>query len=69
MIATAQAFAANLLVLDLPVAEVAGDLSGLRLHTPELVRRNVGADNVGKVAALFASDVRALRAHYQSLHL
>ncbi len=66
--------------IGLPVAEVAGDLNGLRLGTPEMVRRGVNADNVDEIAALFAraiaadrpetlaSDVRALRANYQSLH-
>ncbi|WP_299812797.1 aminotransferase class I/II-fold pyridoxal phosphate-dependent enzyme [uncultured Jannaschia sp.] len=44
--------------IGLPVAGVAGDMNGLRLGTPELVRRGVGPDDAPAIMALFA---RALR--------
>jgi glycine hydroxymethyltransferase len=46
--------------IGLPIASVAGDLNGLRIGTPELVRWGVGDDDVGEIASLVA---RALRAN------
>lgn len=40
--------------IGLPVAEVAGDLNGLRLGTPELVRWGVTAADTRQLAALIA---------------
>ncbi len=45
--------------IGLPIAEVAGDMNGLRIGTPELVRWGVTVERVGEVAELVA---RALRA-------
>ncbi|TFL17347.1 serine hydroxymethyltransferase [Jannaschia formosa] len=44
--------------IGLPVAEVAGDMNGLRLGSPELARRGVGPEDAALLMALFA---RALR--------
>jgi glycine hydroxymethyltransferase len=46
--------------IGLPVAEVAGDMNGLRIGTPELVRWGVGVKDVPELAALVA---RALRSN------
>ena len=64
----------------LPVPEVAGDLNGLRIGTPELVRRGVTPADAPALAALIvealrsnapetvAPKTRALRARFQGLH-
>ncbi len=66
--------------IGLPIAPVEGDLNGLRIGTPELVRWGVTRENVGEIAALvaralttndpesLAAETRALRARYQDLH-
>lgn len=66
--------------IGLPIAEVAGDLNGLRIGTPELVRRGVTPDHAPALAALIAEALRsndpasiaprtkALRAQFQGLH-
>ncbi|OCW57760.1 serine hydroxymethyltransferase [Hoeflea olei] len=46
--------------IGLPVAEVAGDMNGLRIGTPELVRRGVGPGDAPRLAELIA---RALRSN------
>ncbi len=45
--------------IGLPVAEVAGDLNGLRIGTPELVRRGVTPADAPALAALIAEGLRA----------
>jgi len=51
--------------IGLPIAEVAGDLNGLRIGTPELVRWGVTTDHAKKLAGLIA---RALTTYdHQSL--
>ncbi len=40
--------------IGLPIPEVAGDLNGLRIGTPELVRRGVGLEHVDQLASLIA---------------
>ena len=40
--------------IGLPIPEVAGDLNGLRIGTPELVRRGVGLEHVEQLASLIA---------------
>jgi glycine hydroxymethyltransferase len=66
--------------IGLPIAEVAGDLNGLRIGTPELVRRGVTPADAPALAALIAEALRsnapetvaprtrALRARFQGLH-
>ena len=66
--------------IGLPIAEVAGDLNGLRLGTPELARRGVTVADIPALAALIAEGLRsnapdtvaprtaALRARFQGLH-
>lgn len=66
--------------IGLPIAAVEGDMNGLRIGTPELVRWGVTAKNVGEIAELVAQALRsndpeqmagrtrALRAQYQKLH-
>jgi glycine hydroxymethyltransferase len=66
--------------IGLPIAEVAGDLNGLRIGTPELVRRGVTPADAPALAALIAEGLRsnapetvaprtkALRARFQGLH-
>ncbi len=66
--------------IGLPVAPVAGDLNGLRIGTPELVRRGVTPKDAPALAALIAEALRsnaaetiaprtaALRARFQGLH-
>lgn len=44
--------------IGLPVAEVAGDLNGLRIGTPELVRRGVTPADAPRMAALIAEALR-----------
>ena len=46
--------------IGLPIAEVPGDMNGLRIGTPELVRWGVGVKDVAELAALVA---RALRSN------
>ena len=45
--------------IGLPIAEVAGDLNGLRIGTPELVRWGVTADRAPEIAALTAEALRS----------
>ncbi|MCA0434355.1 MAG: aminotransferase class I/II-fold pyridoxal phosphate-dependent enzyme [Proteobacteria bacterium] len=66
--------------IGLPIAEVVGDLNGLRIGTPELVRRGVTVADVPELAALIAEGLRAnapdqvaprtaaLRAKFQGVH-
>ncbi|MCP5367702.1 MAG: aminotransferase class I/II-fold pyridoxal phosphate-dependent enzyme [Hyphomicrobiales bacterium] len=66
--------------IGLPLAEVAGDLNGLRLGTPELVRRGVDAGAARQIADLVAEALKspdpesvaprtaALRARFTGLH-
>ena len=66
--------------IGLPIAEVAADLNGLRIGTPELVRRGVTPADAPAIAALIAEALRsnapetvaprtaALRARFQGLH-
>lgn len=66
--------------IGLPIAEVDGDLNGLRIGTPELVRRGVTLEHVPELAALIADALRSnapetvagrtasLRAQFQGLH-
>ena len=65
--------------IGLPIAEVPGDMNGLRIGTPELVRWGVGVDDVPQIAALvaralrsndpegMAAEVRALRGKFKTL--
>ncbi len=65
--------------IGLPIAEVAGDMNGLRLGTPELVRWGVGEGDVAEIARLtaealrsdapqaLAAETRALRSQFQSM--
>jgi glycine hydroxymethyltransferase len=66
--------------IGLPIPEVAGDLNGLRIGTPELVRRGVTPADAPALAALIAEGLRsnapetvaprtkALRARFQGMH-
>ena len=66
--------------IGLPIAEVAGDMNGLRIGTPELVRRGVTPAQAPALAALIAEGLRsnapesvasrtaALRAGFQGMH-
>lgn len=45
--------------IGLPIAEIAGDMNGLRIGTPELVRWGVGVKHVGELASLIANALRA----------
>ena len=66
--------------IGLPLPEVAGDLNGLRIGTPELVRRGVTPADAPALAALIAEALRsnapeavaprtkALRSRFQGLH-
>lgn len=66
--------------IGLPIPEVTGDLNGLRIGTPELVRRGVTPADAPALAALIAEGLRsndpasvaprtaALRAGFQGLH-
>jgi glycine hydroxymethyltransferase len=66
--------------IGLPVPEVPGDMNGLRIGTPELVRRGVTPADAPALAALIAEALRsnapetvaprtrALRARFQGLH-
>jgi len=44
--------------IGLPLPAVAGDMNGLRLGTPEIVRRGVGPQHCGALAALIARGLR-----------
>ncbi len=72
---------ANILAcgIGLPVAGVAGDLNGLRIGTPEIVRRGMTAADMPELARLIvraleqepekvASDVSAFRQRFRGLH-
>ncbi len=66
--------------IGLPIAEVQGDMNGLRIGTPELVRWGVGVDHVDRLADLvtqalrgndpsaLADQTRAFRSEFQTLH-
>jgi len=66
--------------IGLPVAPVEGDMNGLRIGTPELVRRGVTPEHAAELAALIARALRgnnpdalapetaALRARFQGMH-
>lgn len=66
--------------IGLPIAPVAGDMNGLRIGTPELVRWGVGPADIPAIAALvaralqtdapeaLADETKALRAKFNSLH-
>lgn len=66
--------------IGLPVAEVPGDMNGLRIGTPELVRWGVGTQDARTLAGLvaralrsndpsgMADEVRALRQQFKTLH-
>ncbi|PHQ95755.1 MAG: serine hydroxymethyltransferase [Marinosulfonomonas sp.] len=66
--------------IGLPIADVAGDLNGLRIGTPELVRFGATPENVVEIADLvarallsndpesLAPETAALRAKFSSLH-
>ena len=66
--------------IGLPVTPVDGDANGLRLGTPEVVRRGVAPDHAGAIAALFsaalksnapetlAGETAALRQEFGGLH-
>ena len=65
--------------IGLPIAPVAGDMNGLRIGTPELVRRGVTPADAPRLAALIAEGLRAndptavaartkaMRAEFQSM--
>jgi len=64
----------------LPIDAVAGDMNGLRIGTPELVRRGVTSADAPRLAALIAEGLRAndphrvagrtaaMRAEFQGMH-
>ncbi|KIN63848.1 Serine hydroxymethyltransferase [Sulfitobacter noctilucicola] len=66
--------------IGLPIDPVPGDMNGLRIGTPELVRWGVGPDDVDGIGSLIAQalksddpaalapQTRALRAKFQTLH-
>jgi glycine hydroxymethyltransferase len=66
--------------IGLPVAPVVGDVNGLRIGTPELVRWGVGIADVGEIAALvaralkdgdplaLAPEVARLRTRFDQIH-
>jgi glycine hydroxymethyltransferase len=75
--------AANILAcgIGLPIAEVSGDLNGLRLGTPEIVRWGMGPEHMPQVARFIADvllerraaqsvapDVEAFRGQFTKLH-
>ena len=45
--------------IGLPVTPVDGDANGLRLGTPEVVRRGVAPDHAGAIAALFSAALKS----------
>ena len=66
--------------IGLPIAEVAGDMNGLRIGTPEMVRWGVTPEHTDELAALIAkalrsnapdtmaTEVRSLRESFDTLH-
>jgi len=66
--------------IGLPIAPVDGDLNGLRVGTPELVRWGVAEEHMGRLASLIAralaterpelmaSEVAAYRQHFDRIH-
>lgn len=66
--------------IGLPLAEIDGDLNGLRIGTPEIVRWGVTRENVAEITALLAEaldatdpsrlagPVRELRGRYRTMH-
>lgn len=66
--------------IGLPITEVAGDMNGLRIGTPELVRRGVTSEHAAILASLvaqalrssepetLANEVAAFRAEFQGMH-
>jgi glycine hydroxymethyltransferase len=65
----------------LPLAEVEGDMNGLRFGTPEIVRWGMGPEHMPELAALIqralvgnedeariAADVTAFRRRFRQLH-
>jgi glycine hydroxymethyltransferase len=71
---------ANILAcgIGLPIAEVEGDLNGLRIGTPEIVRRGMTATDMGELAGLIAralgagpeavaADVTAFRTRFEGM--
>ncbi|PLX44625.1 MAG: serine hydroxymethyltransferase [Hyphomicrobiales bacterium] len=66
--------------IGLPIAPIEGDMNGLRIGTPELVRWGVGMDDIPELAALLAraltsddpaslaGETRRLRAKFDRLH-
>lgn len=66
--------------IGLPIAEVSGDLNGLRIGTPEIVRRGMTPKDMPELARLIAaalqandpgtlaSEVAAYRQHFSGLH-
>jgi glycine hydroxymethyltransferase len=66
--------------IGLPIAPVAGDMNGLRIGTPELLRWGVGEADIPEIARLFAralaakspqllaTEVAELRATFDTLH-
>ncbi|HEB96321.1 MAG TPA: aminotransferase class I/II-fold pyridoxal phosphate-dependent enzyme [Sedimenticola thiotaurini] len=66
--------------IGLPIGPVEGDMNGLRIGTPELVRRGVTRDDIGQLASLvargltadspesIAAETAALRARFTRMH-
>ncbi|MBL4602108.1 MAG: aminotransferase class I/II-fold pyridoxal phosphate-dependent enzyme [Emcibacteraceae bacterium] len=66
--------------IGLPIDQVEGDLNGLRIGTPELVRWGVTAENIPEIASLFvrilksnqpdkfSNETKQLRSEFNSLH-
>ncbi|MEM7238533.1 MAG: aminotransferase class I/II-fold pyridoxal phosphate-dependent enzyme [Pseudomonadota bacterium] len=65
--------------IGLPIDDVPGDMNGLRLGTPEIVRRGMTSDHMGELAGLIAralgpapeavaAEVAAFRSRFQGLH-
>ena len=66
--------------IGLPIEPVEGDMNGLRMGTPELVRRGVGMQHIGQIAGLIArslttnnpaemaGEVAALRRQFNQMH-
>jgi glycine hydroxymethyltransferase len=66
--------------IGLPIAALPGEMNGLRLGTPEIVRRGVGVADCSAIAQLFAAALKAndprhlaaetaaLRAQFQGVH-
>jgi glycine hydroxymethyltransferase len=45
--------------IGLPIAEVTGDMNGLRIGTPELVRWGIGVSDAPQLASLIATALRS----------